>query len=195
MSKGTRFGRNRHLAHVVGPAILFVACLGPALCQWQENGRKVPDKPWSKSDGSLGVMLVLTDKPDEFYANWAHGMKSPPPFEKAVARRGAPLVGVVIFTGCAGNDKGNCDAGVTYVVLKPDGAVYGKPEVGELWAGKPAPPPGGLQLGVGNIGVVIEPKDALGTYTIRAEIEDRVAKKKLLLERTFEAVAAPEPKK
>jgi hypothetical protein len=150
----------------------------------------VPDKPWSKSEGDLGVILVLTEKPNEFYVAWGKGIPHVRVSDNAVARLGLPLVGVVMFTGCAQNARGYCDAGVRYTVLKPDASPYGSPQVGELWVGKPSPAKNTLELGEKNILVVIEPGDPPGLYTMRAEVEDRVSGKKLLLERTFEAVAA-----
>ncbi len=51
-----------------------------AVAQWREKGKVVPDTPWAKSDGELGAMFALTDKPDELYKAWekpseAYGLK------------------------------------------------------------------------------------------------------------------------
>ena len=50
-----------------------------------------------------------------------------------------------------------------------------------------------MQLSVGNMGIVIDPDDPLGTYKVIAEVVDKVAKKTILLERTFTAIEG-EPK-
>lgn len=158
------------------------------LAQWNTDGVPVPDSPWRKSDGDFGAMLVLTDKPDEFFAAWETKSPGVSLSETVVAKRGLPVLGVVLFTGCAPAGEGFCDATVTYTVYKPDGTVYGKPQEGELWTGKKPPQKNELQLSIGNMGMVLDPGDPLGTYVMRAEVHDRVSKKTLRLERQFEGV-------
>jgi len=148
----------------------------------------MPDTSWAKSDGEFRAQLVFTDKPEEFFAAWAKPGLAAPIKDIASAVRGKPIVGVIFFAGCARNDKGNCDAVVHFKISGPDGKPYGTPQGGEMWIDKPPPPEEQMQLCVGNIAVVIEPKDTLGTYSVVAEILDRVSKKKMVLERTFQAV-------
>jgi hypothetical protein len=173
--------------------VLFGLAISLAVGQWKEDGKVVPDRPWAKSAGDLGAKLVLTDKPDEFFAAWQKPGAVVATSEANVAKRGVPIVAVVIFTGCAADKRGLCDATVRYTAFKPDGAPYGNPQDGELWSGKPAPPRDQLQLSIGNMGIVIEPTDPLGVYKVRAEVYDKIAKRKLELERTFTAVEASKP--
>lgn len=173
--------------------VVLTAALGlisstALMAQWNEGGAPVPDTPWRKSDGDFGAMLVLTDKPDEFFAAWETETPGVSISETETVRRGSPVMGVVVFTGCAPNEKGLCDATVVYTLLKPDGTAYDKPQESELWIGKQPPPRYQLQLSLGNLGVVIEPEDPLGRYRMRAEVRDRVSGKTLGLERYFDAV-------
>ncbi|MGH8030396.1 MAG: hypothetical protein ACREO3_10720 [Arenimonas sp.] len=158
-----------------------------ALGQWNENGKPMPDTAWAKSAGGFGAQLFFTDAPDALFAAWA--VPGPLVQTTDVERiaRGKPIVGVIIFAGCAADAAGNCNAIVTYSIRGPDGKAYGETLPTELWQGKPGPPTGQVQLAVGNIGVVIEPEDLLGTYTVRAEITDTVSGKAMVLERAFTA--------
>jgi|GEM_PF-1500591 len=179
-------GHARGTPAIIGCALSVFLCAGT----WKLNGKPVPDSAWAKSDGAFGAELVFTDKPEELFAAWEKPGPAVLISEVGKAMRGKPIVGVIFFAGCAKNEQGNCDATVTFLILAPDGKHYGKPQSGELWTGKPPPEEGQMQLSVGNIGVVIEPNDALGSYTGVAEIRDNVSKKKMVLERKFEAVEA-----
>ena len=163
----------------------------PLLCaaSWKQNGKPVPDSSWAKSDGEFGAQLVFTDKPDELFAAWEKPGPAVLISEATRAYRGGkPIVGVIFFAGCAHDERGTCNSTVHFTMTGPDGQSYGTPIDGELWVGKPSPGVGQMQLSFGNIGVVIEPHDKLGTYTVVADILDNVSKKKMKLERTFEAV-------
>lgn len=170
--------------------VLILISLGSLTAQWQENGKVVPDKPWAKSAGGFGAQLVLTDKPDELFAAWEKPGLAVLYTETASAKRGLPLVAVIFFAGCAPDGKGMCQASVRFSAYGPDGKPYGDPQDGELWFGKPPPEKGQMQLSIGNMGIVIEPRDPLGVYKVKAEILDKVAKKTMVLERTFAAVEA-----
>ncbi len=157
---------------------------------WKQNGKPVPDTTWAKSDGDFGAELVFTDKPDELFAAWEKPGPSVLISETPTAFRATPIVGVVFFSGCAPDKAGTCNATVRFLARTPDGKPWGKPVDGELWIGKPPPAKDSMQLSVGNMGIVIDPDDPLGVYTVKAEIEDKVAKKKMVLERTFTAAEA-----
>ena len=158
---------------------------------WKEHGKPVPDTAWAKSDGDFGAMLVFTDKPDALFAAWE---KSGPAVLMSAtpdAVRGVPIVAVIFFSGCAADEHGQCQATVRFTAQGPDGKPYGQPLTGDLWVAKPPPGKDQMQLSAGNMGIVIEPADPLGIYTVKAEIADQVGKKTMILERTFTAVAAP----
>ena len=175
---------------VIWCAVIPLLCAG----SWNRDGKPMPDNSWAKSDGDFGVQLVLTDKPDELFAAWEKPGPAAIVSETASVVRGKPIVGVVFFAGCAPDARGLCEATLRFTMSGPDGKLYGKAQNGELWIGKAPPSKGQMQLSVGNIGAIIEPKDTLGTYTVVAEILDKVSKKILVLKRTFEAVEAVEKK-
>ena len=155
---------------------------------WKQDGKPVPDTSWAKSDGDFGAQLVFTDKPDELFATW----EKPGPVvvlseTPTAVRGGPPIVGVIFFTGCATNDRGNCELTVDFKVYRPDGKPW-TPQSGEMWVDRPAPPANHMQLSVGNIGLKVEPEDPLGEYRVQADILDKVTKKHMILERNFTAV-------
>ena len=172
---------------------VILLCAGGSLGAgtWKNNGKPVPDTAWSKSDGDFGAQLVFTDKPDELFAAWEKPGVAVVYSETPNAVRGKAIVGVIFFAGCAVDRRGNCDATVRFTARSPNGKPYGEPIEAELWVGKPPPGKDQMQLSVGNMGIVIEPDDPLGVYAVKAEITDKIAKKRMVLERSFTALEAP----
>jgi hypothetical protein len=158
--------------------------------EWRVDGKIVPENAWSKSDDGFGARLILTDKPEELYATWQKQGAAVLFSETGRATRGLPLVAVIFFTGCAQDERGLCESTVRFTAFSPDGKPYGHPQGGDLWVRKRPPAKDGIQLGDANMGIVIEPKDPLGDYKVRAEIQDRIGKKTLVLERSFTAAEA-----
>ena len=165
--------------------LTLLGLVGTASAQWRENGKPVADTEWRKAWGEHGVMLQLTDKPDELFAAWEKPGAGVPIRQAEIAKRGEPIVGVVFFSGCTPDSAGLCDSDAYFQVFKPDGSPYGAEEKSELWSGKPPPLPGELQLSVGAIGVRIEPHDPRGTYSVRARLIDNVSHAEVELKRTF----------
>lgn len=178
----------RTVAGTVLSILLATNALGG---NWKVDGKPVPDTSWAKSDGDFGAELVFTDKPDELFAAWEKPGPAVQISETPVAVRGIPIVGVIFFAGCAADARGLCNATVRFTAKTPDGKPWGDPIDAELWVEKPGPEKGQMQLSVGNMGIIIDPDDPLGEYTVRAEILDKVSKKKMKLERTFTAAEAP----
>ena len=172
-------------------AMLFCSLVTTTHAQWRDAGRVVPDTEWSKSDGALGAMLLVTDDPEGFFERWA---KPPSPDYKpeimtvSTARRGETVMAIIIFIGCAANPDGNCVSEVDYKVLNPDGSLYGDLKKGELWKDKPAPPDRYLQVSVANLAFKIEEDDPFGTYQLEAVVRDMVTNKQLKLKQTLEVV-------
>jgi len=153
--------------------------------QWRENGKPVPDTAWRKAWGDFGAMLHLTDQPDELFAAWEKPGARVPVSVIEKAERGAPIAGVIFFTGCTPNAAGHCETSATFQVFKPDGSAYSDEQTAELWSERP-PPDGELQLGIAAIGMRIEAQDPGGTYTVRARLLDRVSNSEVKLAKTFE---------
>ena len=170
--------------------VTMLVCVTPTAAQWKQDRKQFDGERWSKADGDFGAQLFLTDKPDELFEAWEKPALGVAIHEAKTARRGVPIVAVVVFTGCAPNAKGLSQATVEFTAYRPDGKPYGDPSDCELWIDKPLPAKGQLQLSVGNMGIVIDPGDQLGVYKVRAKVVDKVAKKTLLLERDFTALEA-----
>ena len=167
------------------PLVLLIGVLlaTPLPAQWKEKGVAIPDEPWRKSAGTFGAMLLLTDRPAEFLAAW-EAPETPTIKTTEIAERGKPLVAFVVFIGCA-EIKGVCNSSVDFTVLRPDGSEYASHKDGELWRNKPGPPKDGLQLGADYLGVVIEPDDPAGKYTVRATVRDVNADRRVELQQPF----------
>ena len=177
----------------MGRVLVVLLLLGflatPEAGVWLQNGEPLPDTSWAKSDGDFGAQLVFTDKPDDLFEAW----EKPGPgvlvsVTPTAVRGGPPIVCVVFFVGCAKNEGDNCNTTVQFQAYTPDGRPWGDSNSGELWIDKPAPEEGQMQLGIDHLGILIEPTDPICEYKVRAEIRDLVAKRTMVLERTFTAV-------
>lgn len=169
--------------------VVFVVLFSAA--PFAADGTEPLEKPWAKADGDFGTLLILTDKPDQLSADWEKPTDGVRIHETQTATRGGTIATVVVFTGCAPDADGNCQATVQYTVYGPDGKPYGEPIEAELWVDKPPPAKGHIQLAVGGMFIGIEPQDPLGVYRVKAKVVDKVAKKTLVLEREFQAVETP----
>ncbi len=168
-----------------------MVCAPAVLAQWKENGKFAPDAPWSKSDGDFGAMFAFTDKPDELYEAWEKPSPGVQWSRTSTAVRGIPIVGVVFFTGCAANAAGECELVGRFLLTTPSGKPWGDPFDAEIWVGLPPPTGDALQLSHQHLGLVVDPDDELGTYSVRLELTDRVSKKKMILEQQFKAIDVP----
>lgn len=170
--------------------LVLVLVSTAAWSQWKNGGSVVTNEPWVKSSGTFGAMLAFTDKPDQLFAAWEKPGATVRISETSKAVRGIPIVAVIFFTGCKPNAQGNCELFARFTITSPDGKAWGHAANAELWDGKPPPRTDALQLSHGNLGIAIDPGDPLGVYTVKAEIVDKVAKKKMVLQRDFTAVEA-----
>ncbi len=171
---------------------IFITILSLAIivtsanAQWFENGQPAKETPWTKSWGDYGATLLLTDKPNQLFSTWGKKKGGIQISTTKVAKRGQPVVGVIIFAGCSKDQNGLCNSTAIFQVFKPDGLPYGKEEPGELWIGKPPPSYGELQLSIGAIGFRIEPQDPNGIYTVRARLLDKISRDEVELKQTFQ---------
>ena len=171
--------------------------LAMALCatsatypQWHEGGEPAEDTPSSRSIGDFAAMLLLSSKPNEFLEEWNRPASADfaPRMETADrVKRGDIIVAFVLFSGCSPSEDGLCDASVDFEVLRPDGAEYSTIADAELWRGKAPVPKPYLQLGTTYLGLVIEPQDPLGDYTVNVQVCDSVSDRCLDLTEQFEA--------
>ncbi len=134
------------------------------------------------SDGKaepLQAKMFIVDDADAFWKAWA-GPTPPHITTTATVTRDRPVIAIVIFTGCARGASGNCDLSVRYDILAPDGSNYDDPVVGKAWD-KPPPAESYAEASLANFGFRLEPQDALGDYTIRAQLTDEITKAKVVL--------------
>jgi hypothetical protein len=176
-----------HRFHM-GTVALLLLFVVPNSAQSRQDGQPVEREPWSQSDGKFGAQLVLTDKPQQLFEDWEKPARGVGISVADSVRRGVPIVAVVFFTGCGADAKGLAQTTVDFTAYRPDGKPYGEAFEGELWIDKPPPAQGQIQLGVSTMGIVLEPGDPLGVYTIQATIVDKVTGKKFVLEREFTGV-------
>jgi hypothetical protein len=165
--------------------LLLILLLLPTslFAQWKQDGKPIPDSPWRKSSGSFGAMLLLSDDPERFMADWEKP-ETPQLKTTEAAERGKPIVAFLFFVGCTEVD-GACNSVVDFTVYRPDGTEYGSDQGGELWKGKPAPRDDTIQLSVANLGIRIEATDPAGKYRVKAVARDLNAKRSIVVEQSF----------
>jgi len=165
--------------------------IGLLTAEWKENGKAVPDRPWARSAGDFGAQLVFTDDPDGLIETWEKPGPAALQHGIANAPRDGNIVAVIFFFGCAADAKGSCQTSVRFTAYGPDGKPWGDPQDADLWSKRP-PGKGLMQLGIGTMGLLLDPDDPLGVYKVKAEVSDKVAKKTLVLERMVTVVEGEE---
>jgi hypothetical protein len=170
-------------------ALVVVVSVGAAVAQWQQNGKPVADEPWRKSVGKFGVMMLLTDRPDEFLADWEKPTPGVPIATTGKAHRGSKVVAFLVFQGCTPDSAGLCNATADFRILRPDGTEYGAYKDQDLWKSKRAGPSDRIELGVAYVGIRVEDTDPLGEYRFLAEVTDANAGKVIELEQRLQVTA------
>jgi hypothetical protein len=160
-------------------SLAFLAAVHvPAQAQEPVGGKVVPDTPWSKSDGEFAAALGLEQ---------LGGARPGRAFGDTVTiRRGTPVFASVVFSGCARAETGTCDVAARFTAKTPEGKPLGEPR--DIAVGPTPPGQTQVVMMTGKLGVVLQPIDLLGVYTVRVEVRDRVSKKQIVLERYFTAV-------
>ena len=165
-------------------AILSSAPARAAQNGWRENGKSASQDPSRASDGTFGVMLVLTDDWDRFTQRW---QQPSPGFDVPAVgpiQKGHPLISAIIFRGCRTDQGGNCSITGDFRAIYPNGKTYAEKKGVNIWSSPPPPAPQ-LELSAGGFGLSLDPPDPLGTYTVVARVTDRIANKTLEVRTTF----------
>ncbi len=71
--------------------------------QWFKDGERLPNQPWSKSEGNFGAMLLLSDTPEEFLTAWTRRTPGVSIRPVNTIRRGVTLAPWIILNGGAPN--------------------------------------------------------------------------------------------
>ncbi|MCR4346860.1 MAG: hypothetical protein NUV55_06630 [Sulfuricaulis sp.] len=157
-----------------------------------KQGNKIPDSDNMKSAGDLIAQLVITDNEAQVLKNWSTPSQSVyfPTADKI--ERNKIITAFIVFGGCAVDANGNCDLRMQITVYQPDGKIYSKLPVMEVWSGKPVPPNRSLGLSVEYMRIIIEPGEQLGKYKIDTKVVDKISSNSMILTSHFTAVEANE---
>jgi hypothetical protein len=157
---------------------------GQSLSQ-QSKAPKAIEQEWIQAKEGFGVQLLFSGKPQSFLEDWSKPTRGVQINTSESAERGKPYGIFIIFAGCGKDRNGLADVVADLTLVAPDGKVYAEEKAIEVWQKKEAPSGKQLQLGVGYLTVVIEPKDLSGNYEIRAKVYDRIKGVELDLKRKF----------
>ncbi|MCU7833933.1 MAG: hypothetical protein KZQ83_01680 [gamma proteobacterium symbiont of Taylorina sp.] len=157
-----------------------------------KQGNKIHDSNNMKSVGDLIAQLVITDGEAKVLKNWGTPSESVYFPTADIIKRNKIITAFIVFGGCAVNSKGNCDLRMQITVYQPDGAIYSKLPIMEVWSGKPVPPNKGLGLSVEYMRVIIENGEQLGRYKVDTKIIDNISGNNMMLTSHFTAVDAIE---
>ena len=130
---------------------------GVAEAGWvDKQGNPVPDTDNMKSVGDLIAQLIITDNEAQVFQNWGTPSESAyfPTTDKI--ERNKIITALVVFGGCATDENGNCDLRMQITVFQPDGDIYSRLPIMEVWSGKPPPPNRSLGLSADYMRVIIE---------------------------------------
>ncbi len=100
-------------------------------------------------------------------------------------KRGEAMYAVLIFTNCKSDARGHCMVKSKITFTKPDGKATPLAPV-TLWNQK-APAAGALVLGDSQLRIGMESGDPLGVYRLKAEVEDIVTKRSVVVNTAFMA--------
>jgi len=143
-----------------------------------------------KSVGNLIAQLVVTDKEAEALKNWGTPSQTVYFPTADTIERNKIITAFVVFAGCSVDAENNCNLVMQITIIQPDGAIYSKLPIAEVWSDKPAPRGKNLGLGVDYMRIIIEPDELLGKYKIIANIMDKISGDSLVLTSTFTAIEA-----
>lgn len=165
-------------------ALIFLSSIANA--GWvDKQGNPIPDSDNMKSAGDLIAQLVITDNEAQVLKNWSTPSESVyfPTADKIQINN--IITAFVVFGGCAVDTNGNCDLKMQITVYQPDGKIYSKLPVMEIWSGKPAPPNRTLGLSVEYMRIMIEQGEQLGKYKIDTKVIDKISGNSMILTSHF----------
>ena len=155
-----------------------------------KQGNKIPDSDHMKSVGNLIARQVITDNEAQALKNWGTPSESVYFLTADKIERNKIITAFIVFGGCSADDKGLCDLRMQITVYQPDGKIYSKLPVMEVWSNKPVPPNRTLGLSVGYMRVLIEDGEQLGKYKVATKVMDKVSGNSMLLTSYFTAIEA-----
>ena len=172
------------LGTILFPAV-FLTAVNFSWAEWYANGESVADTNWRKSRGDFGAMILLTKKAQEFLKAWDQPTEGVSISVTQRVHRGEKITAFISFMGCRSDKNSLCNVIGDFIILKPDGSIYGEFPQTELWKNKPALLKDKLELGTRYPTVEIEPNDPLGKYVIKARVHDQNGNITIELEQDF----------
>lgn len=169
-------------------ALMLCPVAGEAQWYHRETGVPLADNEWRKTSGSLGALLIVTAKAEEFLREWHSTPEAHAPRVVPVDRvkRGDVIAALLFFSGC-GVPGQSCRAAVDFKVLRPDGSVYGDLPNNRVSA-RPAPESGIVVLSEAHLNIRAEPQDPFGVYTVIAALREPPTGRAIHLKRQFEVI-------
>lgn len=152
-----------------------------------KQGNNVPDSDHMKSSKDFIAQLVITDNEAQVLKNWNTPSKGVYFPTSDTIEKNKIITAFIVFGGCSVDKKGNCDLRMQITVYQPDGSIYSKLPVMEIWSGKPVPPNRSLGLSADYMRVIIENDEPLGKYRIETKIMDENSGVNMLLSSHFTA--------
>ena len=149
-----------------------------------------PSAPAKVTDGPFEAVVLAVPDLDAFDREWAVTTEGAEITSTDRLIRNKPTFVVVLFGGCAKNDRGNCRIDVRHELIAPDGKAY------DGLDGTKANPAEDIPMSKANafflapqlLGIRIEPGEQLGPYRLRVTVSDLVAQRKVASEMTLNAV-------
>lgn len=187
---------------IISTIAILVGVTASSLSVAQEEGQLKPKFRWFSEDqaigklpehqavaGSLGVMQLLVDDIEKAFEAWDQPTAGVSLDTTSHTVLNDPIFSIVIFSGCASDDKGNCNLSADIKVLAPSGVIYSESEETNIWVNLPAPDEGVLQMGIDTLGLAIERGEELGEYVIESTVRDNIAKTKTFTVQRFSVTA------
>jgi len=153
-----------------------------------KKGNVIPDSDSMKAVGDLIAQLIITDNEAQVLKNWntpSQGVYFPTADK---IEKNKIITMFIVFGACAVDADGNCDLKMQITVYQPNGTIYAKLPIYEVWSGKPVPPDKSLGLSVDYLRVIIEPHEPLGKYKVDVKVIDNISGNNMLLTSHFTAV-------
>jgi len=169
--------------------LIMLTIVNPASAGWiDKQGNEIPDSDNIKSAESFIAQQVITDNEKEVLKNWGTPSQSVYFPTADEIERNKIITAFVVFGGCAVDTNNNCDLKMEMTVFQPDGALYSKLPLMEVWSGKPAPQGKNLGLSVDYMRVIIENDEQLGRYKVYTKVTDKVSGESVSLISYFTAI-------
>jgi len=166
--------------------VLFVST-GLAFAQ-SESEAKTRGNPSKKVIDGVTYWLIVSQQPRELVKQFDNAAPGASLKVEGVTKvKRATEFGFALFlSGCQSNPvTGKCDVVATYRIFTPDGKLAVERPNLPVWSDAP---PKKLDLSKALWVTSSDPTDPSGTNIVRAEITDRIAKRTIILDQSFELV-------